>query len=81
MQLRTPSSTARADTASTRARVEAAIRAQNAQASGNPCSGMRQAGEHGADQAFGPDPPGPLSPFRGLNATTGDVSNYGRSAM
>ena len=63
MQLRTPSSTARADTASTRAGIEAAIRAQNAKASAEPLFGMRPAGEHGADQAFGvrPDLAGPAA--------------------
>src|SRR5271157_6131734 len=44
-------------------RVEAAIRAQNAQAGAEPLFGMRPAGEHGADQAFGvrPDLAGPAA--------------------
>ena len=63
MQLRTPSSTARAETASSAGRIEAAIRAQNAEASAEPLFGMRPAGEHGADQAFGvrPDLAGPAA--------------------
>ena len=44
-------------------RVEAAIRAQDAQAGAEPLFGMRPAGEHGADQAFGvrPDLAGPAA--------------------
>src|SRR5271167_696969 len=44
-------------------RVEAAIGAQNAQAGAEPLFGMRPAGEHGADQAFGvrPDLAGPTA--------------------
>src|SRR5208337_3669983 len=44
-------------------RIEAAIRAQNAQAGAKPLFGMRPAGEHGADQAFGvwPDLAGPAA--------------------
>ena len=63
MQLRTPSSTARAETASSAGRVEAAIGAQNAKAGAEPLFGMRPAGEHGADQAFGvrPDLAGPAA--------------------
>ena len=34
-------------------RIEATIRAQNAQASAEPLFGVRPAGEHGVDQAFG----------------------------
>ena len=43
--------------------IEAAIGAQNAQASAEPLFGMRPAGEHGADQAFGvrPDLAGPAA--------------------
>src|SRR5208337_1819975 len=42
-------------------RIEAAIRAQNAEAGAEPLFGMRPTGEHGADQAFGvrPDLAGP----------------------
>src|SRR5271167_983131 len=42
-------------------RIETAIRAQNAKAGAEPLFGMRPAGEHGADQAFGvrPDLAGP----------------------
>ena len=44
-------------------RIEAAIRAQNAEAGAEPLFGMRPAGEHGADQAFGvrPDLAGPAA--------------------
>src|SRR5271169_6392855 len=44
-------------------RIEAAIRAQNAKAGAEPLLGMRPAGEHGADQAFGvrPDLAGPTA--------------------
>ena len=44
-------------------RIEAAIRAQNAKAGAEPLFGMRPAGEHGADQAFGvrPDLAGPAA--------------------
>src|SRR5271165_7412608 len=52
-------------------RVEPAIGAQNAEAGAEPLFGMRPAGEHGADQAFGvrPDLAGPPAepirrPFR-----------------
>src|SRR5271165_885369 len=52
-------------------RIEAAIGAQNAKAGAEPLFGMRPAGEHGADQAFGvrPDLAGPPAepirrPFR-----------------
>src|SRR6202167_6840785 len=34
-------------------RIEAAVRAQNAQAGAEPLFGVRPTGEHGADQAFG----------------------------
>src|SRR5271166_6025960 len=44
-------------------RIEAAIRAQNAKTGAEPLFGMRPAGEHGADQAFGvwPDLAGPTA--------------------
>ena len=44
-------------------RIEAAIGAQNAEAGTKPLFGMRPAGEHGADQAFGvrPDLAGPAA--------------------
>src|SRR5271169_2953287 len=44
-------------------RIEAATRAQNAKAGAEPLFGMRPAGEHGADQAFGvrPDLAGPTA--------------------
>jgi hypothetical protein len=44
-------------------RVEAAIGAQNAEAGAEPLFGMRTAGEHGGDQAFGvgPDLAGPAA--------------------
>jgi len=44
-------------------RIEAATRAQNAKAGAEPLFGMRPAGEHGADQAFGvrPDLAGPAA--------------------
>src|SRR5271156_6930375 len=43
--------------------IDAAIGTQNAQASAEPLLGMRPAGEHGADQAFGvrPDLAGPAA--------------------
>ena len=61
LQLRTPSSTARAEHRLDAGRVEAAIGAQNAEAGAEPLFGMGPAGEHGADQAFGvrPDLAGP----------------------
>ena len=44
-------------------RIEAAIRAQDAEAGAKPLFGVRPAGEHGADQAFGvgPDLAGPAA--------------------